>query len=166
MPRRRKVCAPEPAMRIGLISDTHGFLDPKVPDLFREVDFILHAGDVGEPRILLELEFISPVTAVLGNTDALVSLREVEICRLGGYTLLLHHIVNPEFPSRVVRDQLMKSRAATVIYGHTHRADDRIVDGIRFINPGYSGRPRFGQERSVAILHTGPGGLSLEFIPL
>ncbi|HAV64105.1 MAG TPA: YfcE family phosphodiesterase, partial [Verrucomicrobiales bacterium] len=56
-------------MRIGVISDTHGYLDPKIPALFQGVEHILHAGDIGYASIILELEQIAPVTAVLGNTD-------------------------------------------------------------------------------------------------
>ena len=56
-------------MKIGVISDTHGWLDPRVEKLFAGVEHILHAGDIGDPMIELELKFIAPVTAVLGNTD-------------------------------------------------------------------------------------------------
>lgn len=54
-------------MRIGLISDTHGFLCPEVFELFGNVDHILHAGDVGIPDILTDLQTIAPVTAVWGT---------------------------------------------------------------------------------------------------
>ncbi|HVV72662.1 MAG TPA: metallophosphoesterase family protein, partial [Verrucomicrobiae bacterium] len=56
-------------MRIGVISDTHNYLDPRVAEIFRGVEHILHGGDIGLPSILLELERIAPVTAVQGNTD-------------------------------------------------------------------------------------------------
>ena len=56
-------------MKIGVISDTHGFLDPRVEKIFAGVSHILHAGDIGYASIILELQFIAPVTAVLGNTD-------------------------------------------------------------------------------------------------
>ncbi|TFG45856.1 MAG: metallophosphoesterase, partial [Gemmatimonadales bacterium] len=56
-------------MRLGIISDTHGLLRPEVFEVFREVDHILHAGDIGPLDILTELEAIAPVTAVFGNTD-------------------------------------------------------------------------------------------------
>ena len=56
-------------MKIGLISDTHGYLDPKVLELFADASHILHAGDIGGDSIILELKAIAPVTAVLGNTD-------------------------------------------------------------------------------------------------
>ena len=56
-------------MKIGVISDTHNFLDPQIPELFAGVSHILHAGDIGLPRVLTQLESIAPVTAVGGNTD-------------------------------------------------------------------------------------------------
>ena len=56
-------------MEIGVISDTHNFLDPKIPERFAGVGHILHAGDIGLPWILQELERVAPVTAVGGNTD-------------------------------------------------------------------------------------------------
>ena len=57
-------------MKIGVISDTHNFFDPKIPELFNGVDHILHAGDVGTAVIRFQLEEIAPVTAVLGNVDS------------------------------------------------------------------------------------------------
>src|SRR5258705_3513061 len=57
-------------LRIGVISDTHNFLDPKVPELFAGVDHILHAGDIGQARLILELEGIAPVTADLGKKNS------------------------------------------------------------------------------------------------
>ena len=56
-------------MRLGIISDTHGLLRPEVFEIFSEVDRIIHAGDIGPPELLTELEAIAPVTAVYGNTD-------------------------------------------------------------------------------------------------
>ena len=56
-------------MRLGVIADTHGMLRPEVFDVFKEVDHIIHAGDVGPLDIITELEAIAPVTAVFGNTD-------------------------------------------------------------------------------------------------
>ena len=56
-------------MRIGLISDTHGFLDPKVFEYFKEVDQIWHAGDVGTSSVVEELGAFKPVLGVYGNID-------------------------------------------------------------------------------------------------
>ncbi len=86
-------------MKIGVISDTHNFLDPKVADLFAGVEHILHAGDVGNWPILSELETIAPVTAVYGNTDMGLPLKETEVVELAGWKFLVHHIVNPLAPT-------------------------------------------------------------------
>ena len=61
-------------MKLGIISDTHSFLDPRIAQIFDGVEHILHAGDVGPHSLLLELGAIAPVTAVLGNTDGGVVL--------------------------------------------------------------------------------------------
>src|SRR4026208_1469617 len=84
-------CYFEVEMLIGLISDTHDFLDPRVPSLFKGVEHILHAGDIGRMSILVALERIAPVTAVLGNTDAGLDVRETEVIELAGRKFLLHH---------------------------------------------------------------------------
>src|SRR5215212_3339050 len=56
-------------MRIGVISDTHGYLDPRAAVALRGVAHILHAGDIGSPAIIDALEAIAPVDAVHGNVD-------------------------------------------------------------------------------------------------
>ena len=58
-----------PTARIGVIGDTHGYLDSAVLGLFAGVDHIIHCGDIGDPAILAELETVGPVTAVAGNLD-------------------------------------------------------------------------------------------------
>jgi uncharacterized protein len=81
-------------MKIGLISDTHDYLDPRVPSLFEGVEHILHAGDIGLPWLILQLENIAPVTAVLGNVDAGLHFRETEVVKLAGHKFLIQHNVN------------------------------------------------------------------------
>ena len=56
-------------MLIGVVSDTHGFYDPRVPPLLQGVEHILHAGDIGTGQIIEQLSEIAPVTAVRGNND-------------------------------------------------------------------------------------------------
>ena len=56
-------------MKIGILSDTPGYLNNRVHTLLNEVDEIIHAGDIGNDDILVELETIAPVTAVRGNMD-------------------------------------------------------------------------------------------------
>ena len=56
-------------MKIGLISDTHGYFNPELRNIFNDVELILHAGDIGAEDIIKELEKLAPVRAVHGNTD-------------------------------------------------------------------------------------------------
>ncbi len=150
-------------MLIGVISDTHGFLDPRVPALFAGVEHILHAGDVGPASLLQELEQIAPVTAVMGNTDSFLALRDSERVELAGGKFLVQHIVNPQRPDEVLARRIERARPDLVVYGHTHLAFWGMVGATRFLNPGYAGRQRFQAHRSVALLRCDDGALSVEF---
>jgi uncharacterized protein len=153
-------------VRIGVISDTHDFLDPRVKELFAGVDHILHAGDVGTVWITFQLEQIAPVTAVIGNTDGGLSFKETEVVELEGRKFLMQHIVNPHVPDEKLRRHIATHRPDAVIFGHTHKAFDQMVKGVRFFNPGYAGRPKFSQPRSVALLHCDGAGITSELISL
>jgi putative phosphoesterase len=151
-------------VKIGVISDTHDFLDPRVKELFADTQHILHAGDVGTAWITFQLEQMAPVTAVIGNTDVELSLRENEVLELAGSRFMLQHIVNPQAPDERLRRQLEKHRPNVVVFGHTHKAFDQTLNGVRYFNPGYAGRPKFNQPRSVAILDCDESGIVAEFI--
>lgn len=150
-------------MKIGLISDTHGHLDPKVRELFEGVEHILHAGDIGYASIILELEDIAPTTAVLGNNDFGMEYRETEVTELAGKKFLVHHIVEPRRLDDSLRRKVIHHGPDFVIFGHTHKAFNEVVDGVHFINPGYAGKPRFKLERSVALLHLEDGEMRVEY---
>ena len=85
-------------MKIGVISDTHDYLDARIPELFEGVEHILHAGDIGLAWVILQLKNIAPVTAVLGNNDAGLSFKETELVELGQFKFLIHHIVDVRCP--------------------------------------------------------------------
>lgn len=153
-------------MKIGLISDTHGHMDPRIPELFEGVEHILHAGDIGYTSIIMELERIAPVTAVLGNNDFGMEYDETEVVELGGYKFLVHHIVDPRALTDTLKRRIKHASPYVVVFGHTHKPFNEVIDGVHFINPGYAGKPRFKLERSVAILHLEDGKPRLEFIPL
>lgn len=150
-------------MKIGVLSDTHGYFDPALPDLFAEVEHILHAGDIGSLRIIQELEQIAPVTAVLGNNDFLPEFRETEVVDLGPARFLLHHIVNPHAPDPSLARRLEREQPRAVIFGHTHKPFCESIAGRLFLNPGYAGRKRFQLARSVALVEGNGDELSVNF---
>jgi uncharacterized protein len=153
-------------VKIGVISDTHGFLDPRIPKIFAGVDHILHAGDVGDAFIAFELEQIAPVTVVLGNTDVGLPFKLTEVVELAARKFLVQHIVNPQSPDDKLNSRLARVRPDVVVFGHTHKKFSETVNGILFFNPGYSGKPKHGTERSVAIFHCDEKEIRHEFIPL
>ena len=153
-------------MKIGVLSDTHGHLDPKIVTLFEGVDHILHGGDIGYPSIILELEQVAPVTAVLGNNDAGLDFNETEIVRLLDRKFLVHHIVNAHKPSDSIKRRIIRENPDVVVFGHTHKPFCETIGQTLFFNPGYAGKPRFNLARSVAILNCDSTGVTAEFLEL
>jgi putative phosphoesterase len=153
-------------MKIGVISDTHNFFDPRIAQLFKGVDHILHAGDVGTAVIRFQLEEIAPLTAVLGNVDSSVELQLTESVTLDGRRFLLQHIVEPRELGDDLKVRIARERPDVVVFGHTHRPFCQIMGGVLFFNPGYAGKSRFGMDRSVAILQSDDKGIRPQFLPL
>lgn len=147
-------------MRLGVIADTHGLLRPEVFEVFQRVDHILHAGDIGPPQLLTELEAIAPVTAVYGNTDGWElrgRLPQVTTVELDGFDIVVTHgdqfgIPTPELV------QAAFPTAQIIVFGHTHRPLLTLVDTVvTVINPGGAGARRFNLPPSVGILELEPG---------
>jgi len=153
--------------RIGIISDTHNYLDPRIPSLFAGVDHILHAGDIGLPAIILQLGQIAPVTAVLGNTDDPgFHYQQTEVVEVAGSRFLVQHIVTPQSLADPIKARIARERLHVVVFGHTHKPFCQTIGGALFFNPGYAGKPRLGLTRSVAILDCGEKGFRAEYLPL
>lgn len=143
-------------MKIGLISDTHNYVDPALWDIFSDVDCILHAGDITCEDILFELSTIAPVYAVHGNSDGFPLASKLPSYRLiqkSDILIYVTHILGnkKDFIFRLRRDGI-KSNPDVVVFGHTHKAGAEKFDGILFINPGCAGKQRSKGLRSVAIL--------------
>jgi putative phosphoesterase len=154
-------------VKLGIISDTHDYLDPRVPELFKGVQHILHAGDIGMPALLLELEFIAPVTAVAGNTDdPALGYRLTRTVELANRKFLIEHIINPHDLSDELQARLTRTRAEVVVFGHTHKPFYERINGTLYFNPGYAGKQRFDLPRTVALLHCEGKDLRPEFISL
>ena len=147
-------------MRLGIISDTHGLLRPEVLEIFSGVALILHAGDIGSPELLAELEALAPVRAVWGNTDGFDIRRlvpEVLEMRLEGFDFLVVHGHQLGSPTpEALHDRWPD--AEIVIYGHTHRPLLVTVDQVvTVMNPGGAGARRFDLPASVGIMELEPG---------
>jgi putative phosphoesterase len=147
-------------MRLGVISDTHGLLRPEVFEVFRDVDHILHGGDVGPPEILAELEAVAPVTAVYGNTDdwdLRSRLPQVATLELDGFEIVVTH--GDQFGSPTPDSvQAAFPSAEIIVFGHTHRPILTLVDiVVTVMNPGGAGPRRFNLPPSVGILELEPG---------
>lgn len=153
-------------IKIGVISDTHGYLDPAVTRKFKGVDHILHGGDIGAAGLISELEAIAPVTAVLGNTDVGIDLNDTEVIRIAGRIFLVHHIVDVATPADALKRRLVSERPDVVVFGHTHRRFCESVGSTLFFNPGYAGKPRLNLRRSVAILACRESRIDAEFVDL
>jgi putative phosphoesterase len=140
------------ANRVGLISDTHGMLRPEVFEVFKDVELILHAGDVGDDAILDELQAIAPVYAVRGNTDRidnprLPASRELEI---NGVRVHVSH--GHEVGAKPITLVAAYPDAKVIVYGHTHRELVTESDGVLVVNPGAAGARRFDLMPCVGIL--------------
>lgn len=135
--------------RAGLISDTHGILQPEAREFLRGSDFIVHAGDICDPSILEELAAIAPLAAVRGNCDRGVwaeSLGETELLQAGA--LFVYAIHN------LARIEIVPNSAGihVVVSGHTHKPLIEERHGVLFVNPGSSGRRGRGHPSSLGEL--------------
>lgn len=151
-------------MIIGVVSDTHNFFDPNLRLLLEGTHHILHAGDIGQPHIIVELEQFAPVTAVGGNTDdGGWHYYDTRIVELGGRKFLVHHIVDPRAPGDRLEELIARERPDVIVFGHSHKPFCERIGGILYFNPGYAGKSRFNLPRSMALLHCTASGIRAEY---
>ncbi|MEJ2008365.1 MAG: metallophosphoesterase family protein [Acidobacteriota bacterium] len=164
-------------MKIGVVSDTHGYLDPQLPGLLANVDSILHAGDVGARVLLEELECVAGVRAVRGNVDPPeLNLPPSMIVRFENIQIEMQHQLSvpqdelEEWAERSALQQFNPARRAqflesfdsatnVVVFGHSHRPCLAVVGHILFFNPGSSGKKRFSLPRCYGLLEVFPQGV-------
>ena len=171
-------------MKIGVVSDTHGYFDPHLPQLLQDVDEILHAGDVGSEAVLDQLRGIAPVQAVRGNIDSVALGLEPAIThRFGGATIhVLHELPKSQSALRDwAQAGSLEGKAAghcrrfvesfptecdVVIFGHSHEPCAIALGGKLFLNPGSAGKKRFSLPRCCSILEIAKGRLQATFVSL
>lgn len=138
-------------MLIGLISDTHGLMRPEALQALAGADAILHAGDVGGAEVLEALRTIAPVHAVRGNVDlndgTLAASLALELSGVRVHVTHGHQLGSPSPEALAAR-----YAADVIVFGHTHTAIVRNVNGTLVVNPGAAGPRRFKLQPSVALL--------------
>ncbi len=133
-------------MRVGLISDTHGLLRGDALAALAGSDFIVHAGDIGDPAIIEMLAAIAPVTAVRGNNDRdrwANAVPETATLVVGGASVFVIHDIG------ALTIDPAEQRFRAVVSGHSHRPSIARRDGVLYVNPGSAGPRRFSLPISV-----------------
>ncbi len=131
---------------LGILSDTHGVLRPRVLDLLANSDLILHGGDVGDASILDRLAEIAPVQAVRGNTDTDGAVARLPFAVHGEAGGVGYHIVH----RRQDVERAWTEAPGLVIYGHSHQPELEWRDRCLLLNPGACGQRRFHLPLTVA----------------
>lgn len=157
-------------MKIGVVSDTHGYFYPRLHEVLEGVEVILHAGDVDSPDVLEELKKVASLHAVRGNVDGdELNLPLTRTLKLAGVQIEMQHIL-PAHQSELqawsrsaLQGQPLPKRSHTflrnydeatrvVIFGHSHEPCLITMSQTLFFNPGSAGKRRFSLPRCCGLL--------------
>lgn len=148
---------------VGIISDTHGLIRVEAIEALREVDLILHAGDIGNPQVLKALQAIAPVIAVRGNIDNgdwAQNLPDWQVVEVGAlYVYILHDVKEIELSPAAAGFQV-------VVSGHSHKPSVEAREGVLYVNPGSAGPRRFKLPVSVARLEVSGESVTAQVVEL
>ena len=142
-------------MKIGLISDTHSFLDEAVFTYFKDVDELWHAGDIGSPNVLSKLEGFKPTLAVFGNIDdrdLQSRIKENVVIEREGVQILITHIAGkPPSYNTKVKNLIKQHNPTLLVCGHSHilKVMYDKENALLFMNPGAAGKQGFHQMRTI-----------------
>lgn len=143
-------------VKIGLLSDTHNYLDAQINDYFSDRDEIWHAGDFGSIDIARSLETIAPVTGVYGNIDGKDIRDEFPLDQRfvkEGVDVWMRHIGG--VPGRYcipIREEIERNPPDLFICGHSHIlriARDQQLNKMIYMNPGAAGKQGFQVHRTI-----------------
>ncbi|MBL7179187.1 MAG: metallophosphoesterase family protein [Pseudomonadota bacterium] len=148
---------------VGIIADTHGLLLPAAIKALEGVDLIIHAGDIGNTKIIDELQTLAPVVAVRGNidtTEGLKELPETEAVEIGNVFLYVIHDIH--------RIDIAPSEAGfnAVISGHLHYPSIVQHSEVLFLNPGSAAQPRREYPASLALLHIQGNSIKAQIVDI
>ena len=145
--------------RIGILSDTHGFLDGAIFDFFKDVDEIWHAGDIGHYNVISDLQTLGkPVRAVYGNIDdheMRLQFPEFQIFEVEAATIVMTHIckISGRYTSNLYH-LLKKHHPHLLVCGHSHILKVNFEKSLNLlhINPGAFGKNGFHKVRTAIRL--------------
>jgi putative phosphoesterase len=131
-------------MRIAVLADTHvhmlAHLPKKMVDALSTADLMIHAGDFTDVQVLNELNRLGEVKAVQGNMDSMeikTILPIKEIVQVGNKLIgITHGSGSPWGIEQRVRKMFESNRIDIIVYGHSHRSQNKVIDDILFFNPG------------------------------
>lgn len=158
-------------MLIGLISDTHipdrmKELPEKVFEAFKDVEMILHAGDVTSQEVIEKLEEIAPVTAIQGNTDRIVGLNLPKTAIVAAEELkigVIHGEVYPRADTQQLHYLAKQLDVDILVSGHSHQPKVEKVEDVLLINPGSPTVPRLA-DRTIMILEINKKEVDVELV--
>jgi len=155
-------------MQIGIISDTHNILPKSIFKYFKNVDYIFHAGDIGDLKIIDDLKKLAPVFAVHGNIDGGITRKNIPPIlynSVNGISICLIHDIGS---IKNFSYELFKNgkKVDLVIFGHMHRPSYEVYQKTAFINPGSASYPRNHKCGSIALVNLDGNSISHQFIDL
>ena len=165
----------ESNITVGILSDSHGYLDPRIKDAVNQCDYIVHAGDIFNADVLQQLQPRNELIAVAGNNDYQDAWDESEAdivnalpqhaqLELPGGLLVVEH--GHRLGNMPDHDDLRwdHAEARLIVYGHTHR---RVIDQKEepwVINPGASGEVRTHGGPSCLLLNASSNEWQIETV--
>lgn len=142
-------------VKIGLLSDTHGWLEERVFHHFAACDEIWHAGDIGQSEVTDRLAAFKPLRAVYGNIDGAILRRtypENLHFEMAGLQVFMTHIGGypGKYPARI-REQIVAEKPGLFICGHSHilKVMPDKQYNLLHINPGAAGNHGFHQVKTL-----------------
>jgi len=146
-----------------VISDTHGVLRPEALTALQGSDYIIHAGDIGDPTILDRLAEIAPMTAVRGNIDKAAWAKKIpttNVLEVAGVSIyVLHDLADLDLKPEA-------AHFAAVVSGHSHVPKEKMKNGVLYFNPGSAGPRRFRLPVSMGRFTIDDGEIDAEIVLL
>lgn len=140
---------PPQLIRVGVLSDTHGYLHPQIANVLQGVHRIIHTGDIESPESLTALAQLAPLNPIRGNMDFgdwAAALPTEDFIEVGNILIYALHDL-----SRITVDP-EAAGIRVIISGHTHQPRAHWQGHRLYLNPGSASLPRHGLAPSVAIV--------------